>query len=97
MLNNSLKGLKELVLICLFLPLLVACQTTKTVYVDRIVEVKVDTPAQLMQECSVSERKGEKVVDYITSERRLRNDLNICNLMIRARNENEVANKGTQK
>jgi hypothetical protein len=97
MLNNSLKGLKELVLICLLLPLLVACQTTKTVYVDRIVEVKVDTPAQLMQECNVSERKGEKVIDYITSERRLRNDLNICNLMIRARNENEVANKVTQK
>jgi hypothetical protein len=75
----------------------VACQTTKTVYVDRIVEVKVNTPAQLMQECNVSERKGEKVIDYITSERRLRNDLNICNLMIRARNENEVANKVTQK
>ena len=97
MLNNYLKGLKELVLICLLLPLLVACQTTKTVYVDRIVEVKVNTPAQLMQECNVSERKGEKVIDYITSERRLRNDLNICNLMIRARNENEVANKVTQK
>jgi hypothetical protein len=74
----------------------VACQT-KTVYVDRIVEVPINTPAQLMQECPVSVRAGEKVIDYITSEKRLRNDLAICNLTIKARNENELAKEYPQK
>lgn len=74
-----------------------ACQNTKTVYVDRIVEVPVNSPPQLMQECNVSKRDGELVIDYIISEKRLRNDLAICNLTIRARNENEMANKTTQK
>jgi hypothetical protein len=72
---------------------LVACQTTKTVYVDRIVEVPINTPPQLMQECLISKREGELVIDYITSEKRLRNDLAICNLTIKARNENEVVQK----
>lgn len=74
-----------------------ACQNTKTVYVDRIIEVPANSPPQLMQECNVSKRDGELVIDYIISEKRLRNDLAICNLTIRARNENEMANKTTQK
>lgn len=74
-----------------------ACQSTSTVYVDRIVEVPVNTPPQLMQECNVSKRDGETVLDYIVSEKRLRNDLAICNLIIKKRNENEMASKPTQK
>jgi len=46
-----------------------------------------------MQECLISKREGELVIDYITSEKRLRNDLAICNLTIKARNENEVVQK----
>lgn len=84
-------------MLCLSLPLLAACQTTKTVYVDRIVEVPVNTPPQLMQECLVSKRGGNTVLDYIISEKRLRNDLAICNLTIKQRNENEMASKPTQK
>lgn len=69
--------------------MLLGCQT-KTVYVDRIIEVPVKTPPQLMKECNISTRDGEKVIDYIISEKRLRNDLAICNLTIKQRNENET-------
>lgn len=64
---------------------------------DRIKEVPINTPPQLMKQCTISQRDGEKVIDYIVSEKRLRNDLAICNLIIKQRNENEMATKVIQK
>ena len=88
--------MRNLALTCVCLVTLVACQT-KTVYVDRIKEVPINTPPQLMKQCTISQRDGEKVIDYIVSEKRLRNDLAICNLIIKQRNENEMATKVIQK
>ena len=61
-------------------------------YVEKIVEVKVKAPPQLVEPCKVSERSGNTVRDYIVSERRLRNDLAICNLIIESRNKLENEN-----
>ena len=68
-----------------------SCASTKPEikYVERIVEVAVNSPPQLVEPCNVSQRSGDRVRDYIISERRLRKDLAICNLMIEARNKNE--------
>ena len=76
--------------ICLLL-MVASCASTKPEikYVERIVEVSVKAPPQLVEPCDVSQRSGNKVRDYIVSERRLRNDLAICNLMIEARNKAE--------
>ncbi len=65
------------------------CQT-KTVYVDRVVEVPIATPAPLMKECDIPKRDGELVVDYIVSESRLHNALVICNKVIQERNKYEA-------
>lgn len=69
----------------------VGCAATKpeVKYVERIVEVPIKTPPQLVESCNVSQRSGNRVRDFITAERRLRNDLAICNLMIEARNKAE--------
>ena len=66
-------------------------------YVQKIVEVPVQTPPQLIQPCAISERKGNKVRDYIVSERRLRNDLIVCNIIIEARNRHERLGKTEEK
>ena len=66
-------------------------------YVDKIVNVPVESPPQLIQPCAISERKGNKVRDYIVSERRLRNDLIVCNILIEARNRHERLGKTEEK
>lgn len=88
MLINYPKVLKNSAFLCLCLMALVGCQT-KTVYVDRIVEVPIKTPAPLMKECDIPKRDGNLVVDYIVSESRLHNALVICNRTIQERNKYE--------
>lgn len=61
-------------------------------YVEVIKEVQVKAPPQLTEPCKVSKRSGNTVRDYIISERRLRNDLAICNLIIESRNKLEEDN-----
>lgn len=58
-------------------------------YVEKIIYVDKPVVPQLVSECSVSVREGNRVRDYIVSERRLRNDLEICNMIIRERNKHE--------
>ena len=76
-----------------------SCSATKPEikYVERIVEVPIKSPPQLVEPCDVSQRSGNRVRDYIVSERRLRNDLAICNLMIEARNNTESIINGENK
>ena len=56
-----------------------------------------------MQMCSISQRQGDKVIDYIMSERKLRNDIVICNMIIEERNKHEqdlhkeLSSKGKEK
>lgn len=71
--------------------LISGCASTKPEikYVERIVEVPIKAPPQLVEPCNVSQRSGDRVRDYIISERRLRNDLAICNLKIEARNKTD--------
>ena len=64
-----------------------ASTSTQIKYVERIVEVPVKPPPQLAEPCDISQRSGERVRDYIVSERRLRNDLVICNLIKESRNK----------
>lgn len=47
-------------------------------------------PPQLMQECHISPLEGNTVYDYIITEGKLRTDLEVCNEMIRLRNQNEI-------
>lgn len=53
--------------------------------------------------CSISQRQGDKVIDYIMAERKLRNDLVICNMIIEERNKHEqdlhkeLSSKGKEK
>lgn len=61
-------------------------------YVEVIKEVQVKAPPQLVEPCKISERSGNTVRDYIISEKRLRNDLAICNLIIESRNKLEYKN-----
>lgn len=73
---------------------MVACSSNPNVkVVEKIVEVPVNTPPQLIQLCDVPARDGERVRDYIVSERRLRNALVFCNTMIEIRNRNEMLRK----
>ena len=75
--------------ICL-LSLISACSISPEVkYVEKIVYVDKPVVPQLVSECNVSVREGNRVRDYIVSERRLRNDLEICNMIIRERNKHE--------
>jgi hypothetical protein len=81
------------VTICLLLSLslLSGCKSTPEIkYVEKIVEVHVTTPPQLMQECHISPLEGSTVYDYIITEGKLRTDLEVCNEMIRLRNQNEI-------
>lgn len=72
----------------------VACSSSPDVkIVEKIVEVPVNTPPQLMQPCDIPTRDGERVRDYIVSERRLRNALVFCNTLIEIRNRNEALSK----
>lgn len=79
--------------------LISGCASTKpeVKYVERIVEVPVKAPPQLVEPCNVSQRSGDRVRDYIVSERHLRNDLAICNLKIEARNKAERLVEGEHK
>jgi hypothetical protein len=66
------------------------CNSTPEVrYVEKIVNVSTPTPKQLMEPCDIPRRKGNKVKDYIVSERRLHNALVFCNTLIEIRNRNE--------
>lgn len=76
--------------------LLGGCKTTEIKYVDRVVEIEKPTSPLLTQECEIPKRDGDRVVDYIVSESRMHNALVICNLMIKARN-NELVIKTPQK
>lgn len=76
-----------------------SCASTKPEIkvVERITEIPIKAPPQLVEPCNVSQRSGDRVRDYIVSERRLRNDLAICNLMIEARNNTESIINGENK
>ena len=66
------------------------CNSTPEVkYVEKIVNVPTLTPPQLMEPCDIPVRNGNKVKDYIVSERRLHNALVFCNTLIEIRNRNE--------
>lgn len=100
----SLKGLKNPVSIWLLALSLVACQSKPEIrYVTKTEYVNVYTAPQLTQMCSISQRQGDKVIDYIMSERKLRNDLVICNMIIEERNKHEqdlhkeLSSKGKEK
>jgi hypothetical protein len=73
---------------------LVGCSSTKPEikYVPKIERITIPAPKMLTQECDIPKREGNRVVDYIVSERRLYNALEICNLYIRERNNNERQN-----
>ncbi len=58
-------------------------------YVDRVVEV--NKPSIPIKECIIPRRDGDTVIDYIVSESRMHNALVICNLQIKAHN-NDKAN-----
>ena len=90
-LTNYLKTASRVAVITWTLILINGCSSTKPdiQYVQKIVEVPVQAPPQLIQPCAISERKGNKVRDYIVSERRLRNDLIVCNIIMEARNKHE--------
>lgn len=81
-----------------------ACQSKPEIkYVTKTEYVNVYTAPQLMQQCSISQRQGDKVIDYIMAERKLRNDLVICNMIIEERNKHEqdlykeLSSKGKEK
>lgn len=70
--------------------ILMGCSSTPEVrYVEKIVNVPTPTPFQLIEPCDIPTRNGNKVKDYIVSERRLHNALVFCNTMIDIRNRNE--------
>lgn len=98
-LTNYLKTASRVTVITWTLILINGCASTSPdiQYVEKIVEVAVQSPPQLIQPCTISERKGNKVRDYIVSERRLRNDLIVCNILIEARNRHERLGKTEEK
>lgn len=76
--------------VTIWMLVLTGCSSTPEVrYVDKIVNVYTPTPFQLIEPCDIPARNGNKVKDYIVSERRLHNALVFCNTMIDIRNRNE--------